>query len=85
MISAIVFLFYSSVSVSAQQTESHQQIGETIAQTSGIAGPERVAQKIKVSEAHTSFFPQPSWLKLYDGWKKHPKDDYGLSFGSSAY
>jgi len=50
-----------------------------------IAGPEGIAQKLKDSEASTSFFPQPSWLKSYDGWKKHLKDDYGLSFGLSAY
>jgi len=85
MILAIIFLLYSSVSVLAQQTESPQQIGETVAQTSDIAGPEGVAQTLKVSEARTSFFPQPSWLKSYDGWKKHLKGDYGLSFGFSAY
>ena len=40
---------------------------------------------MKTAEATTSIFPQPSWLQPYDAWKKKIKDDYGVSFGLSAY
>ena len=56
-----------------------------IKQTPTIAGPEGVTQKLKAEEDPPSLFAQPSWLQSYDGWKKHLKDEYGLSFGLSAY
>lgn len=55
------------------------------AESANIAGPEGVAQKLKTAESSTSIFPQPAWLQPYDSWKKHIKDNYGISFGLSAY
>jgi porin len=72
-----ILVVWMPCSVWAQQAASTQ--------TPKIAGPEGVAQKLKSEEDPTSVFPQPSWLKPYDGWKKQLKDAYGLSFGLSAY
>ncbi len=85
MVLAVILALCSPSSVSAQQPESSRQNGKPDVQPSSIAGPEGVAQKLRAPEARTSVLPQPSWLKSYDGWKKHLKDAYGLSFGLSAY
>ena len=79
MVLAVVLALCSPFSVSAQQPESSQQSGKPDVQPSSIAGPEGVAQNLKAPEARTSIFPKPSWLKSYNGWKKHFKDAYGLS------
>lgn len=50
-----------------------------------LEGPEGVTQKLRSAETSTSIYPQPSWLQSYDAWKKRVKEDYGVSFGLSAY
>ena len=73
----LVLAIWMPCAVGAQDADTDQ--------SPNIAGPEGVAQKLKAEEDPPSILHQPSWLQPYEGWKKRLKDEYGLSFGLSAY
>jgi porin len=74
---------HEQASVSAAEQGSQNTSGSD--QNRSFGGPEGVSQTLKADEARVSIFPMPRWAKPYFDWKKRIKDDYGLSFGLSAY
>ena len=96
---ALVLALWFPCSVTAQQAGPEQSSGQSDTpaveqsdrsrsghdQLPSLGGPDGVSQQLKKAEAQVSILPQPSWLKPYDDWKKRIKDEYGLSFGLSAY
>lgn len=73
------------IQTSSQQPDTTPHTDILSVQTATLAGPDGVAQALKKAETDKSIYPQPSWLKSYDAWKKRIQDDYGVSFGLSAY
>jgi hypothetical protein len=96
---AVALALWLSIPVAAQQadsTKSHEQEGAPAAEQGSkntsdsyphrsFGGPEGVTQKLEKIEEQESIFPTPRWAQPYVDWKKHIKDQYGVSFGLSAY